>query len=217
MAKVNPEQLAALRKVAKCANYLEARAMVEESGILPSTTFVSAEEKRIALYARSACYNPADFGKDGKLNEIAHRVNASRSPMPWKAFNARQAGLSDQTFKLEGITYSFEHKTSNGDFFHTSAETLEDAFLEWGKNPHKLLYWDTQYFTLVIPANELLEALNGYCLGWRTFFRLNGNIVYCQPFRTSQKKLAFLEQLADKYSEYYNKFAEFLERPKGGR
>lgn len=211
MAKVNSEQLETLRKVAKCANYLKARKMVEESGIISSTTFVTTEEKRVALYARSACYNPADLGKDGKLNEIAHRVNASRSPMPWKSFNARRSGLSDQTFKLEGNTYSFEHKSSNGDFFHTSAETLEDAFKEWSKNPNKLLYWDTQYFTLVIPANKLLNALNGYRLGWKTFFRMNGNVVYCQPFHTSKKKLAFLEQLADEYSEYYNKFAEYLD------
>lgn len=209
--RVTPEQLEVLQVVAKMRDYLQARQAIRNAGITAETTFVTSAEKLTALYARSACYNPADLGKDGKLNEIQHRVNGSRVAMPWKAFNAKKSGQADQIVKIDGVTYSIEHKSSNGDFFHTAEADLETAFAKWAKNGNKFLYWDTQYFTLVIPANKLLDALSGYRLGWRTFFRLNGNIVYCQPFHTSRKKLDFLEGLAEQYSEYRDMFAGYLD------
>lgn len=214
MKKVTAEQLNALRACAACWDFEEARAIAKKAGIKPDTTFHSDEEKRIALNARAAMYNPADLGKFGKLNEIEKRVNASLSPMPWASFKARTPNLADQTIKVNGATYALEHKSGAGDWYKTHCDTLDAAMVEYSKR-NKLLVWDTDEFTLVIPFAELVKALDGYSgrgvSGWRTFFKATlavasdgtSNLVQLQTWTNSKPKKEYLQGLAKEYKEYY--------------
>ena len=176
MKKVTCEQLKVLKIVAGMQDFEKARELVKLAGIKPDTVFTTNEEKRIALNARASLYNPRDLGKFGKLNEIEKRVNASQAPMKWASFNARSANLADQTVKIDGVTYSIEHKSGAGDWYKTHCETLEKAMQEYSKRK-KLLVWDTEEFTLVIPFSCLVNALDGYVgrgtKGWKPFSRLN--------------------------------------------
>ena len=219
--KVTNEQMEVLRKVAKELNYLKAREMVKACGIKPTTTFHTKEEKRLALKARAAMYNPDDLGKFGKLNEIEKRVNASNSPMPWSSFNARMANLADQTVKIDGVTYALEHKSGAGDWYTTKCDTLEKAMKEYSKRK-KLLVWDTDEFTLVIPFSALQGALDSYVgrgvSGWQTFFKAElaqhsdglKYIMQMQTWSTSTPKKEHLKKLAAEYSDFYDLVKDLL-------
>lgn len=210
MKKVTESQLLALAAAANCSDYEQAREIVKAAKITPDTVFTTPEEKKIALYARAAMYNPADKGKDGKLNEIGKRVKASKSPMPWASFKARTPNLSDQVVKIDGVTYSLEHKSGAGDWYRTHCDTLESAMREYAKRK-TLLVWDTEEFTLVIPFAKLVEALSGYSKGWETFFKSKlavssdgtMNLVQMQTWTNSQKKKDFLIGLGEEYKSYF--------------
>lgn len=222
MKKVTSEQLEILRKVANVRDFEKARAIVKAAGIKPDTMFYTDEEKRIALRARAALFNPADWGMDGKLNEIEKRVNASHSAMPWASFKARTPNLADQTVKIDGVTYALEHKTGAGDWYRTNADTLDNAMKEYAKRKN-LLVWDTEEFTLVIPFSKLQEQLDGYkhgrpTGGWRTFFKATlavssdgtKNLVQMQTWSTSKPKIKYLQGLAAQNSEYYELVKDML-------
>lgn len=223
MKKVTAEQLEMLKAIAKETDYKKARTMCKLAGIKPDTTFHTLEEKRIALKARAAMYNPDDLGKFGKLNEQEKRVNASNSPMPWSSFNARIATLADQTVKIDGVTYALEHKSGAGDWYTTKCDTLEKAMKEYSKRK-KLLVWDTDEFTLVIPFSALQNALDGYVgrgvKGWQTFFKADlaqhsdglKYIVQVQTWSTSAPKKEYLGKLAIEYHEYYDLVKDLLFR-----
>lgn len=223
MKKVTIEQLEMLKAIAKETDFEQARKLFKESGIKPDTMFYTDAEKRIALKARAAMYNPADYGMYGKLNEIECRVNASKSPMPWASFKARTPNLADQTVKIDGVTYSLEHKSGAGDWYKTSCTTLESAMEEYSKR-NKLLVWNTDEFTLVIPFNALQDALDGYVgrgvKGWQTFFKAElamhtdgtAYVVQMQEWKTSTPKKAYLEKLSCEYREYYELVKDLLFR-----
>ena len=223
MKKVTAEQLKVLKIVAGMQDFEKARELVKLAGIKPDTVFTTEEEKRIALNARAALYNPRDLGKFGKLNEIEKRVNASYAPMKWASFNARSANLADQTVKIDGVTYSIEHISGAGDWYKTHCETLEKAMQEYGKRK-KLLVWDTDEFTLVIPFGCLVNALDGYVgrgtKGWKTFFKAElaenadctAHIVQMQEWKTSTPKKAYLDGLSTEYREYYELVKDLLFR-----
>lgn len=223
MKKVTAEQLEMLKAIAKETDYKKARTMCKLAGIKPDTTFHTLEEKRIALKARAAMYNPDDLGKYGKLNEIEKRVNASKSPMQWSSYKARTPNLADQTVKIDGVTYALEHKSGAGDWYSTNCETLDKAMAEYSKR-NKLLVWDTEEFTLVIPFSAFQNALDGYVgrgvKGWRTFFKsdlaLNADgtkyLVQVQEWNTSTPKKAYLGKLAAEYHEYYELVKDLLFR-----
>ncbi len=215
MKKVTLEQLEAMKAIAKMRDFEQARAAIVAAGVLPTTTFHTAEEKRIALNARAAMYNPADWGMFGKLNEIEKRVNASQSPMPWASFKARTPNLADQTIKVDGVTYALEHKSGAGDWYKTHCETLDKAMAEYTKR-EKLLVWDTEEFTLVIPFSKLTEALDSYkgrgTQGWRSFFKASlkmttdgcAYVVGLQEWKTSKPKIQYLQGLAEDYKEWFD-------------
>lgn len=210
MKKVTEMQIHALIAAGRCADFEQARAIVKAADIKPDTMFYSDDEKQIALRARAAMYNPADKGRFGKLNEIEKRVNASLSAMPWASFKARTPNLSDQVVRIDGVTYSLEHKSGAGDWYRTHCDTLEKAMQEYSKRK-TLLVWDTEEFTLVIPFAKLVEALNGYSKGWETFFKTKlavssdgtMNLVQMQTWTNSKKKKAFLAELSEEYKEYF--------------
>lgn len=220
--KVNKEQLEAMKKISTITDYEQARAMLAETGVTPRTTFNTEEEKRIALRCRAALYNPYDKGMYGKLNEIEKRVNASKAPMPWASFKARTPNLADQTIKVDGVTYALEHKTGAGDWYKTRCETLEQAMNEYTKR-RKILIWDTDEFTLVIPFSKLLEGLDNYngrgkAKGWKTFFKATlamttdgtGYVVGMQEWKTSKPKIQYLQALAEENADWYELVKDLL-------
>lgn len=223
MKKVTAEQLHMLETIANTRNFETARKLFKESGIKPDTMFYTDAEKRLALKARAAMYNPADLGMYGKLNEIEKRVNASKSAMPWAAFKARTPNLSDQIVKIDGVSYGLEHKSGAGDWYRTNAETLDEAMKEYSKRK-TLLVWDTEEFTLVIPFSQLVEQLDGYkgrgVSGWQTFFKAElaissdgtKNLVQLQTWTTSKPKISYLQMLADNNREYYELVKDLLFR-----
>jgi hypothetical protein len=214
--KVTIEQLQAMREIAKLADFEEARHLFALLGVTPRTTFNTEEEKRIALKCRAAMYNTRDKGMYGKLNEIEKRVNASKAPMPWHSFAARTPNLADQTIKVDGVTYALEHKSGAGDWYKTHCETLEKAMSEYTKR-NKILVWDTDEFTLVIPFNKLIEGLDSYngrgkAKGWKTFFKTTlsmasdgtAYVVGMQEWKTSKPKIKYLQDLADENAEWFD-------------
>lgn len=214
--KVTQAQLDMMVKIYKTAkDHEEARALFALTGVTPKTTFHTEEEKRIALMCRGAMYNPKDKGMYGKLNEIEKRVNASKAPMPWSSFSARTPNLADQTIKVDGVTYALEHKSGAGDWYKTRCTTLDTAMEEYSKR-NKLLVWDTDEFTLVIPFSKLMAGLDSYsgrgnAKGWRTFFKKTLTmttdgchyVVGMQEWKTSKPKIQYLQDLAEENADWF--------------
>lgn len=223
MKKVTAEQLHALEVIANTRNFKTARELFKQSEIKPDTMFYTDAEKRLALKARAAMYNPADLGMYGKLNEIEKRVNASKSAMPWASFKARTPNLADQIVKIDGVSYGLEHKSGAGDWYRTDAETLKKAMEEYSKRK-TLLVWDTEEFTLVIPFSQLTKQLDGYkgrgVSGWQTFFKSElavssdgtKHLVQLQTWTSSTPKINYLQMLAENNREYYELVKDLLFR-----
>lgn len=204
--RVTAEQLAILKTCQSIFDYEKARQMVIVSGVCPSTTFHTEEEKQVALFARYACYNPKDKGKDGKLNEIQKRVdrtNVTGEPMRWVDFNARSAFSPDQKIrKPDGGYWILEHKHGAGDWYRTMADNREEAIKAY-KLENKMLVWDTDDFTIIMPFADFIEALESYKGGAETFFKKSmgynvatgKNVLQLQTYTNSVKKLTFLMEL----------------------
>lgn len=208
--RIKPEQLDAMKQALYdqrfCTNFQYARAVAEKIGLHDETEFYTEDEKRTALRFRAFLYDPADYGVNGKLNEIEHRINRSivtRSTIPWGAYRARPHNKPDQVMIANGRRYIIEHKTTRGDWASVHTDDIEQALDEYATS-EKWLCWENEEFTLFMPISEFMEKLAGYKLGVRTFFckmlkyqPMQGT--YClqlQNWSNSPKKVAFLQSIA---------------------
>lgn len=197
------EQLQALENAKNAPDYQTARKIAEQ---VPLTAkLVTPEEKRLALQAKSTMMNPNDFGLFGKLSEIEKRVNRTiqtNTPIAWGEYRARPMGTVDQKIKNpeNGKFWQVEHKAGAGDWGKVNTTDKAQAIQEIA-NRKGLLCWDTEYFTILLPWGEFIQALDGYRLGAGTFFKpvkkTNGKgwTIEMQCFTSSTKKIAFLESL----------------------
>lgn len=163
----------------------------------------AAKKARYALMI--ACRNPADFGKDGKIAEVGLRLIrslATNRPLNNRAFYAHAPNADDTRIFIDGKQIRIEIKTGAGDWYKTDCRTVEDALQAYTAE-NKLLIWKTFAFTIVLPFAEFIAALEQYNeKGAAQFFKSSlkvnelGRVLQLQEWRTSKKKIRFLQQVA---------------------
>ena len=185
---------------------------------LETYLYASDEAKKARYSLMIACRNPADFGKDGKIAEAGLRLIrslATNRPLNNNAFYAHAPNVDDTRIYINGKPVRLEIKTGAGDWYRTECRDVESALQAYAQE-NKLLIWKTFAFTIVLPFGEFLDALDNYNeKGAAQFFKssLKGNelgrVLQLQEWKTSKKKIRFLQQVA---RHSYNLKALFYER-----
>ena len=163
----------------------------------------TAKKARYALMI--ACRNPKDLGKDGKITEAGLRLIRSLAtgrPLNNRAFYAHSPAADDTRIYINGKPVRFEIKTGAGDWYRTEARTREEAIKEY-QQENKLIIWKTFAFTIVLPFAEFIQRLEEYNeKGAAQFFKSSlkidelGRVLQLQEWKTSKKKIRFLQQIA---------------------
>ncbi len=172
---------------------------------LETYIYVSDAAKKARYALMIACRNPADFGKDGKGLEVAIRLIRSivtNRPLNNRAFYAHAPGVDDTRIYINGKPVRLEIKAGAGDWYKTECRTVEDALQAYTAE-NKILIWKTFAFTIVLPFAEFIAALEQYNeKGAAQFFKSSlkvnelGRVLQLQEWRTSKKKIAFLQSVA---------------------
>ena len=184
---------------------------------LETYIYVSDAAKKARYALMIACRNPADFGKDGKIAEAGLRLIrslATNRPLNNNAFYAHAPNVDDTRIYVDGKPIRLEIKTGAGDWYRTECRDVESALQEYAQE-NKLLIWKTFAFTIVLPFGEFLDALDNYNeKGAAQFFKSTlkvnelGRVLQLQEWKTSKKKIRFLQQVA---RHSYNLKALFYE------
>lgn len=184
---------------------------------LETYLYVSDESKKARYSLMVACRNPADFGKDGKITEAGLRLIrslATNRPLNNNAFYAHAPNVDDTRIYVDGKPIRLEIKTGAGDWYRTECRDVESALQAYAQE-NKLLIWKTFAFTIVLPFGEFLDALDNYNeKGAAQFFKSTlkvnelGRVLQLQEWKTSKKKIRFLQQVA---RHSYNLKALFYE------
>ena len=184
---------------------------------LETYLYVSDESKKARYSLMVACRNPADFGKDGKITESGLRLIrslATNRPLNNNAFYAHAPNVDDTRIYVNGKPVRIEIKTGAGDWYRTECRDVESALQAYAQE-NKLLIWKTFAFTIVLPFGEFLDALDNYNeKGAAQFFKSSlkvnelGRVLQLQEWKTSKKKIRFLQQVA---RHSYNLKALFYE------
>ena len=184
---------------------------------LETYLYVSDESKKARYSLMVACRNPADFGKDGKITESGLRLIrslATNRPLNNNAFYAHAPNVDDTRIYVNGKPIRLEIKTGAGDWYRTECRDVESALQAYAQE-NKLLIWKTFAFTIVLPFSEFLDALDNYNeKGAAQFFKSSlkvnelGRVLQLQEWKTSKKKIRFLQQVA---RHSYNLKALFYE------
>ena len=184
---------------------------------LETYLYASDEAKKARYSLMIACRNPADFGKDGKIAEAGLRLIRSlvtNRPLNNNAFYAHAPNVDDTRIYVDGKPIRLEIKTGAGDWYRTECRDVESALQEYAQE-NKLLIWKTFAFTIVLPFSEFLDALENYNeKGAAQFFKSTlkvnelGRVLQLQEWKTSKKKIRFLQQVA---RHSYNLKALFYE------
>ena len=184
---------------------------------LETYIYASDEAKKARYSLMIACRNPADYGKDGKIAEAGLRLIrslATNRPLNNNAFYAHAPNVDDTRIYIDGKPVRLEIKTGAGDWYRTECRDVESAVQEYAQE-NKLLIWKTFAFTIVLPFSEFLNALDNYNeKGAAQFFKSTlkvnelGRVLQLQEWKTSKKKIRFLQQVA---RHSYNLKALFYE------
>ena len=184
---------------------------------LETYLYVSDAAKKARYSLMVACRNPADFGKDGKITESGLRLIrslATNRPLNNNAFYAHAPNADDTRIYVNGKPVRLEIKTGAGDWYRTECRDVESALQAYAQE-NKLLIWKTFAFTIVLPFGEFLDALDNYNeKGAAQFFKSSlkvselGRVLQLQEWKTSKKKIRFLQQVA---RHSYNLKALFYE------
>ena len=172
---------------------------------LETYLYASNEAKKARYSLMVACRNPADLGKDGKIAEAGLRLIrslATNRPLNNRAFYAHAPNVDDTRIKTADGWLRFEIKTGAGDWYKTECRDVESALQAYAQE-NKLLIWKTFAFTIVLPFGEFLDALDNYNeKGAAQFFKSSlkvtelGRVLQLQEWKTSKKKIRFLQQVA---------------------
>ena len=177
------------------ADYLEVRKAVDALDI-GKNTIVPAEAMNTACALRWLMYNPADFGRNGKVSEFEYRVDCwlenGRKYCHWRELVARKTGKAD-------ANRNEEHKTGAGDWLRSQRYCeFEDILDEYAKK-QTYIVWRTDYFAIRCRWCELFDYLasyNGNIATWFNRCLKYGDaevVVKLQEWKTSKKKIAFLQ------------------------
>ena len=172
---------------------------------LETYLYVSDESKKARYSLMIACRNPADFGKDGKIAESGLRLIrslATNRPLNNNAFYAHARNVDDTRIYVNGKPVRIEIKTGAGDWYRTECRDVESALQAYAQE-NKLLIWKTFAFTIILPFGEFLDALDNYNeKGAAQFFKSSlkvnelGRVLQLQEWKSSKKKIRFLQQVA---------------------
>lgn len=203
--KVTQEQLEGLKMVALCKDYKQARALCAELKLDNSATFTTEQEMKVALRAKAAMYNPADYAIANKLAEVEYNMRIALTagrPIKWSACHARTPSKADARLKAGGKWYTLEIKTSAGDYcIIPTADKVQGMAYIAAQN--KYLLWATEDFTIFGKVADILRALDEYPKGAGSFFKTQKrNGVYklqLQEYKTSKRKLVFLSELENRF------------------
>lgn len=177
-------------------DFLKVREEMDRLGFEPNTVILQSDWNLLCM-VRALMYNPADYGRFGKIGEFEHRVDlwceGGRTWAFYREFVARKSGQRDAA---DG-----EHKTGAGDWLYSRRyDTYEEILAEYAKKETGIV-WRTEYFDIRCRWCDLFEYLAGYkgkgdVTTWfnRSLKYGDGQvIVKLQTWTTSQKKIAFLQ------------------------
>lgn len=175
-----------------------ARKAAAENG-LAADTIILAHHFNLALQVLEKLYNPADKGKGGKWAEVAERVTrwqeGGRTWAHWSEFHARKSGRAD-------IGDNTEMKTGSGDWLYSYKSSDRESIIAEYRHKQTFIHWATDDFTIECTWEEFLDYLESYNdKGLATWFKsnvrynpmLSKTVVQMQEYRSSKKKLAFLQ------------------------
>ena len=196
--RLTKEHIAHAKAAYMEGGYMAAREALKADGV-GVDTIVMPDLFNDAVNLLPMLYNPADKGRWGKIGEVEERVTRwqenGRSWAHWGEFHARKSGRADVGDKTE-------MKTGAGDWLYSyNHSTLEDIIAEYATK-QTFIRWATADFIIECTWQELLEYLAEYnAKGLATWFKSNvkynpmisKTVVMMQEYRTSKKKLAYLQ------------------------
>lgn len=183
---------------AKNMDYETARRFIDYLNITNGTTVMrDAFPYIIAIIEK--LYNPADYGRNGKIAEVEERLTRwyenMRPCCRWFELHARKNGKSDIANGLQE-----EMKTGAGDWLYSCTACTREAIIAQYRHRQSLIYWKTEYFTIRCTWEQLFDYMDCYNdKGIEQFFKVNikynvqDNKAVCmlQEWKTSKKKIAF--------------------------
>ena len=184
----------------KSMDFETARRFVDHVGIKPET-LIERDAFPIIPQIISFLYNPADYGKNGKIAEVEERLtryyeNGHVFACKWSECHARKTGRSDVGKRQE------ELKTGAGDWLRSFKYfSMHEVVDEYSKRD-SIILWSTEYFRIRCTWRQLLEYFDSYNeKGKYQFFKstvkidnmTSQTIVMLQEWKTSKKKIAFLQ------------------------
>ena len=163
--------------------------------VIPASLYWDAYDLRIELY------NPADFGKNGKLSEIRERIYRAlengRSWMYWKEFNAHKQVRKD-------LTDGTENKAGAGNWLYSKRyDSIDEIIAEYRKKKSLVRWEQADEFCILCTWSELFDYLASYNKkGLSTWFKKTVTYSmesekYCvqlQTYQTSSAKMAYLKK-----------------------
>ena len=184
----------------KKMDFETARKFIEHVGINPDT-LIEKEAFPIIPQIIEFLYNPADFGKRGKVKEVEERLsryyeNKHVFTCKWSECHARKSGRSDVGSRQE------EMKTGAGDWLRSFKYFSMTEIVDEYSKRESIILWDTEYFRIRCTWRQLMEYFDTYNdKGKYQFFKksvkmdnmTSQTVVMLQEWKTSKKKIAFLQ------------------------
>lgn len=193
------EQILFYRGVAELHGFKVAREQMEADGV-KADSVIRAADFMDAVDLALALYNPSDKGRFGKNGEVMERalgwLESGRTWARWGEFFARKSGKAD-------VGTRTEMKTGCGDWLYSCIHSdRADIIAEYWKK-ETVIRWSTEDFCIVCTWHQLFDYLASYnAKGIETWFKTNTKynamlsktIVMMQEYKTSKRKVAFLQE-----------------------
>lgn len=183
----------------KHLNYIQARKFVEYLNINAKTAVLCEAFPYMPLIIEKL-YNPADYGKNGKIGEVEKRLETwyenKRPVCMWYELHARKSGKSDI-----GKT-QHEYKTGAGDWLYSTTNCEYESILKEYRHKQTIIEWNTEYFHITCTWEQLFDYMETYNeKGYAQFFKTNvkyntqltKSVVMLQEWKTSKKKIEFFK------------------------
>lgn len=176
-----------------------ARATLQKLEIGATTIVLSGLWNEVITDLLPSLYNPADFGRNGKIGEVTERVmqwqEAGRRFARWNEFHARKSGRAD-------LGRRTEVKTGCGDWLYSLTSGEWDGIIAEYRHKQTRIRWSTNEFIIDATWEQFLDYLEEYnAKGLATWFKsqvaynpmLNKAVIRMQEYKTSKKKIAYLQ------------------------
>lgn len=184
----------------KHMDYETARRFITFMGIENGTTIMhDAFPYMIRIIEK--LYNPADYGKNGKVSEVEERLarweENNRPCCRWHEMHAKGHGQSDMNSRKQE-----EMKTGAGDWLYSKTACTREEIISEYRHRQSLILWKTDEFTIRCTWEQLFDYMELYNdKGVVQFFKANTkfnpqvskSVCMLQEWKTSKKKIAFFK------------------------